>query len=896
MPTYERGISKKIVDSLADSKGRTMSRKFISALLAGAAIVALAANSTGALAADTQPASGQQVAQSAPPPSANTGDLEEIVVTARRREENLQSVPITIQALTGDDLIKNNIQTTSDLTHLIPALTSNQVSRDEQVFSVRGQGAGPAGSGAYPGVQVYFNEVPITSAPAKALGPGGGAGPGLFFDLDNVQVLEGPQGTLFGRNSTGGAILFTSKKPTNDYEGFVQTQFGNYGDKEVIAAINIPIIEDKVLLRLSGSRATRNGFTEQLGTGKDLDDRDYWAGRAELTIRPTEDIENTTVIDDFYSHTNGGSVIFDNFNPNGTLGAFYNTPGYYVWQFGGLHAQLAAASNYPPYQAELTAITNYLASHLGVTLSGYPSGSMTRILALQQALGIRQSVGGFTNLNTGPLDETTNYGVSNTTTWNITDDITVKNIFGFRQLKNLDRQDESGIGLPILGIITPNGLAYDVHQFTDEFQVQGKSFDEKLNWILGTFWYYNSNGGTQLQDSLVSLPGSVQNSFLVTQPIVSYINNNQDHSVAGFGQTTYDFGGLSDALAGLKLTTGYRYTWDFRSSTVESVNNTFAGVPGSCTGATTAAGQLPPSPANGNCVQAQDGAFHAGEYDLSLDYQADPDLLYYITSRRGYKSGGYNVALALYNPSEVTYHPEYVTDAEIGVKTQGSVFGMKTRFNVDYYHDWYENPQQQDLILAGTSTYLQATLNAGSGQVDGLEFNATVLPTKETEVDFNYAYAYGVLSTVPVSVPSQPTVGAPYAHEVRMGQLPQNKLSLTGRYHLPIPDTMGDLVFTTNYNYTSHYFTLQNADQEPGNRVDGFGLLNLSLDWSDVDGRPIDISLFGTNVLNRAYKAGDFTVYKLIGYDAAIYNEPAMYGVKLKFRWGPGIPGLFDKS
>ncbi len=868
-----------------------MSQRFIHFLLAGAATIALAASNTMATAADGQPAASAQVAQ-ATAPAANTGDLEEIVVTARRREENLQNVPITIQAMTGDDLIKNNIQTSTDLTHLIPALVSNQVARDEQVFSIRGQGAGPAGSGAYPGVQVYFNEVPITSAPAKALGPGGGAGPGLYYDLDNVQVLEGPQGTLFGRNSTGGAILFTSKKPTNDYEGFVQTQFGNYGDKEVTAAVNIPIVEDKVLLRVAGTRATRDGFTEQLQTGKDLDNRDYWAGRVALTIRPTDEIENVTVIDDFYSHTNGGSVIFNAFDPKGTLNTFYNVPGYYIWA-GGLFNELKNAGVNINY---LNSITAYLQSHLGVTLSGYPSGSLTKALALQQSLGIRQSVGGFNGLNSaGPLDETTNYGVSNTTTWNITDNITLKNIFGFRQLKNIQRNDETGTGLPVLGTLTQSGLAYDVHQFTDETQVQGKSFDEKLNWIVGSFWYYNSNGGTQLQDSLAAVPGSVMATLVIPAGEYSYINNNQDHSVAGFAQTTYDFSGLSPALEGLKLTTGYRYTWDFRSATDQSFNLSYSGAPIGCTGALVSA---PPSLANGYCVQTEDGAFHAGEYDLSLDYQASPDLLYYITSRRGYKSGGYNAALQLFNPSLVTYHPEYLTDVEIGAKTEGEILGMKTRFNADYYHDWYENPQEQDLIAAA-GTYLQATLNSGSGTVDGVEFNATVLPTKDTEVDFNYAYAYGVLSSVPVSATAFGTDGVgnqAYRHDVRMGQLPQNKFNLTGRYHLPIPDDLGDMTFTANWNYTSHYYTLQDADAEPGNKVAAYGLVNLSLDWNDVAGRPVDISLFGTNVLNRAFVAGDYTVYKLIGYNAAIYNEPAMYGVKLKLRWGPGVPGLFDKS
>ncbi len=899
-----------------------------SSVIAAAAVVAWATVDATAR-AQSQPSAGQQVAQAAPASVGNTGELEEIVVTARRREENLQSVPITIQAISAADLATNNIQTGSDLTHLVPALVSNQISRDEQVFSIRGQGPGPVGNGAYPGVQVYFNEVPVTAAPAKTLGPGGGAGPGVYYDLDSVQVLEGPQGTLFGRNSTGGAILFTSKKPDNDYEGYVQTQFGNYGDKEVQGAINIPIVEDKVLLRISGSRATRDGFTEQLGTGKDLDNRDYWAGRVALTIRPTDEIENTTIVDDFYSHTNGGSVIYDFYQPisqGGSLDLFYNLPS--TVSFGTVtgcaptllnplngcslvpgilsgkfiagtvaHLEsLGVPAGTALAEAQGYALGIAASTTLGKSLSGYPTGTLSRQLALQQALGIRQTVGGLNGLAAGPLDRTENYGVSNTTTWNVTDDLTIKNIFGFRQLKNLTRTDETGIGLPVLGIIPPNDLTFDVHQFTDEVQVQGKSFDEKLNWILGGFWYYNSNGGTTLQDSYYSLPGSLMSTLFVPTGLVSYINNNQDHSVAAFGQATYDFSDVSPTLNGLKFTAGYRYTWDFRSASYASFNLNDAGAATSCTSNLTPAGQLPPSAANGQCELAKDGAFHAGEFNLSLDYQATPDLLYYLTSRRGYKSGGFNAQVEGYDPAIVEYRPEYLTDVEIGAKTEMMVFGMKTRANIDFYHDWYENPQFQQLIEPVAGDYLEPTVNSGSGSVDGVELNATVLPTKATEVTFNYAYAYGVLSSVPISAIAI-TGNSAFAHNVPMGQLPQNKFSLTGKYHLPIPDTMGDLAFTANWNYNSHYYSAaQNADNEPGDRVDGYGLVNLSLDWNDVGGRPVDVSLYGTNVLNRSFVAGDYVVYKLIGYDARIYNEPAMYGVKLKLRWGPGVPSLFDKS
>src|SRR5471032_1038698 len=174
-------------------------------------------------------------------PSASSGGLEEIVVTARRKEEKLQSVPVAVTAFTSADIQNKQIESSSDLQHFVPSLMSSQQSRDEQVFYLRGQGPN-GGSGGSPGVIAYFSEVPFT-----------GSGPGIYFDLGNLQVLRGPQGTLFGQNTTGGAVLFEPMHPTNNYEGYVQMTLGNYNREGVEAAVNIPIIADKLLVRVAGA-------------------------------------------------------------------------------------------------------------------------------------------------------------------------------------------------------------------------------------------------------------------------------------------------------------------------------------------------------------------------------------------------------------------------------------------------------------------------------------------------------------------------------------------------------------------------------------------------------------------------------------------------------------------
>src|SRR5205807_2882367 len=163
--------------------------------------------------------------------------LEEIMVTARRREESLNSVPVAVTALTTEELRSKSIQTAEDLQNYVPSLNvSSSVTRDDYTFSLRGMGpTGGSGPGAVlagggTGVVAYFAEVPTS-----------GAGPGLFYDLESVQVAAGPQGTLFGKNTTGGVVIFVPKKPVSDFEGSVELGTGDYSMKTATTVLNAPL-------------------------------------------------------------------------------------------------------------------------------------------------------------------------------------------------------------------------------------------------------------------------------------------------------------------------------------------------------------------------------------------------------------------------------------------------------------------------------------------------------------------------------------------------------------------------------------------------------------------------------------------------------------------------------
>jgi iron complex outermembrane receptor protein len=769
-------------------------------------------------------------------PGASSGGLEEIVVTARRKEEKLQTVPVAITAFTPAAIEEKHIESGSDLQHYVPGLTSSQETRDEQVFYLRGQGPN-GGQGGSPGVVTYFAEVPFN-----------GSGPGIYFDLDNLQVLRGPQGTLFGRNTTGGAVLFEPKRPTNNFEGYVQAEFGDYNLHGEEGAINVPIVDDKLMVRAAFNIDQRDGFTHDYTTGKDLDNRDYWAFRLGVTWRPTDDFENYLVYDSLYSHTNGTGVVLQAIN--------------------GFRSPTNNASQ------ETTFVQTFC------SFEPAPCPIINQLLSNQAKVGPR---GTFTTPGLGGLDKTYSYGITDIAKYDLTDDIQVKNIFGYRVLKNLLRYDLDGMPLPVIDFITPNGWNLSNSQYSDELQFQGKSADGAFSWITGAFFeFLHPEGYTQAvlgTDSAAFPHGGI---LLPVQVIANAMGQNAlgpqgetQRSEALFLQGTYDFSKISDALEGLKFTAGARYSWDYHSNSnftstlvdLRPLNLSF----------------LPPflftkcAP----CIY-ENHTFQAPTWTGGFDYQVDPETLVYVKASRGFKSGGFNGAG---NPNfGIKYESEYVTDVEIGLKADWDIEGMKLRTNVDGFHDDYRNAQRSVGVLVQTvpapSPKSATTLVAnGDATIEGMEFEGTLLPFKGMELTASWTYIHARYDKFII-----PTVGdetdLPYPFT------PKNKFGFTARYQLPfIPEEAGDVFLQASYVHTGRvqYAT---SDIEPYGNEPGYGLTDLNVEWDNAFRQPIDVTFFMTNVTDNLVKLGNVGIYNSSGYVSGIYNEPQMWGFRVKYSFG----------
>jgi outer membrane receptor protein involved in Fe transport len=237
----------------------------------------------------------QAFAADAPEDEANAGNANDIIVSARRIEERLQDVPISVAVVNQDQLTKANISSADELVRIIPGLNvESRYSSETNAFAIRGFNQALRTTSS---VGTYFGEVVAPRGGAGAFPGGDGAGPGSLFDLQNVQVLKGPQGTLFGRNTTGGAVLLTPKKPTDQLEGYVQGSYGNYNMFQIQAVLNLPLAS-WARLRLGVDRQTRDGTQNNvsgIGPAK-LNDVDYYALRGSLVLDLSPDIENYTIV------------------------------------------------------------------------------------------------------------------------------------------------------------------------------------------------------------------------------------------------------------------------------------------------------------------------------------------------------------------------------------------------------------------------------------------------------------------------------------------------------------------------------------------------------------------------------------------------------------------------
>ncbi len=802
------------------------------------------------------PQKAEAVPQTAPTPRARRPMIEEVVVTAQRREESAQDVPISITVFDGKQLANANITNSADLAVYTPSLsTNNRFGADNATFSIRGftQELRTTAS-----VATYLAEV-VAPRGQSSQTSGDGAGPGVMFDLANVQVLKGPQGTLFGRNTTGGAVLLVPNKPKDEYEGYVELSGGEWGMFRQQGVVNVPVSEN-FKFRLGIDRNERDGHLNNIsGIGaKELGSVDYISGRLSTVWNVSEDVENYTIFSYIDSESTGYSSQLYACNPN------YIGPDFFLLFSGALQSE-----------------------------------------SCQQQLNRQQAAGqnGFYDVVStikSPMTNIQEKRLINTLTWNINDDVTLKNILAYAHLHTENGSDIFGtqfryalLGVPLdpnpgrefktgVSVANPNIPVTSQETYVAELQLQGNSFDSALQWQGGVYWensrpdgFSGNNSAGLISCNMASLEGDpsgfncydplggVVGGVLVQEYKTEYLNR------AVYTQGTWNFSDQWSATAGL------RYTWDRTEG--YGVKTRYSWL---------LATPLAPT----RTVSEPQTSSKAPTGLLELDWKPFEGQMIYAKYLRGYRQG--NVILAA-DPGVDTFEPEKVDTYELGIKTQ---FGgpIPGRFNLAVFYNDFTNQQLQLGYISAASLQTTTIVNAGKSRIQGIEGEAffqlhervtfalsfsvldTELLEQEDQTD-RVGDAGGFLARASVTPIADVGDELPYApKQTYVGSL---------NWRLPVPDSLGDMDLGVTYSHIGEQRSAASSSG-PFGMLPAFELLNANFTWGRIFNSPMDLVVFGTNILNEEYTTYTSGTYNLLAYESRAVGTPRIVGARLRYNFG----------
>ena len=601
-------------------------------------------------------AAQEQVSQ---PAAANdAGQVEDIVVTAQRRSERLQDVPVSVTALSSDTITKQRIVTASDLANVVPNLQSvSTVGDTTPIFALRGISMSDYSLNQASPVATYYDEV--YKGNFALLGV-------ALYDLDRVEVLRGPQGTLYGKNTTGGAVNLIAAKPQFTASGALSAGYGNYDRFESAGFINTALGQ-KVAVRLAFTFARADGTLKNLSLGQgDLNAVREYGMRLSLRYEPTADAEFILRLSTSLHNPNNYGIIAQ--------------PG----QFGiggGVYSALNAAD-----------------PSLNPLSDDFRTG-----------LGQRELTSDFT-----PKRRNRTYAAALTSSFRLNDGLQLVSVSSWDRGTLLNEEDTDGSALRALSILYRDRAT----QLTQDLRLVSDG-DGLFEYTFGGFFGYekvfNATDLLAYQDIDFNLDGALDfNDCLTAGPLAGcQLKNQFDQkrwSWAAYADTSYALGG------GFKLRGGLRYSHD--AGRQYAFVSTLAGSDG-----VPLANLIPGNPANLEATTSQ--RFSKGNVSgkIGIDYLHGGNLLYGSYSR-GYRASSF-AAQAFFDPSELTIaRPEKVDSFEAGFKLD--LAGRRLRLNGAGFYYRYRDQQFIDVNPDGT----QALLNLPRSRLFGAEVELVAKPTR----------------------------------------------------------------------------------------------------------------------------------------------------------------------
>jgi len=746
-------------------------------------------------------------------------ETQEIIVTAQRREESLSKVPVSVSAFDAEVLQTRSVTSEQDLAALVPGLIVKSGQNSNQIsFTLRGQTLDPF-SGSSPAVLTYINDAPLSAGNTAT----------AFFDLSSVQVLKGPQGTLFGRNATGGAVLYETAKPGSVYGGYLTVRGGERNWIQVQGAVDLPI-SDAVRIRVAGDYSKQDGYITNANTGSTLGDTDALSGRVTLVIEPSAGFKMTTVAQ--YSDFGGSE------------GA------------GGLYSYHACGETNNGYKLTDTLDCVYgLNSPFAPTLGDGPMGDGTWPGAVPGYLAWQQANPYKVWLSYDLPHKAHTAFVTNTTELELGDDIVLKNIFSYADafartpgiltgspFGGLNLYNRSGLGNG-----PPGGEEFSTKALSDELQLQGTA--GRLSYIVGAYYSWSRKNEY--------IPVIVGSELPVPLGDIAYYYTADDESKALFAQLSYD---VTDALT---VTAGGRYTW-------EKVG--LRQRPGSLFNLT------------GDTPLKQEANLEDPSWTFSIQYQINPDNMVYFAQRGSFRAGGFNGAVVPFNDTNF-FDNETTYDFELGYKFNGYLGNVPASFNVAAYRQIVKDAQHSVYALvAGNPAAF--TLNVPEKRIQGVEFDGDFKLSEWLEIGFSGAYTDAKFTKNIVDLSSATGVPGFTIPFDTYTDAPKWAGSVFAEIGLPVPENVGEVKFRADaFGQTKTYFSNNEGSITPRTQLPGYVTVDLRLSWADVMGSNLTIAAFAKNIFDELYYNSGYVEGAAGGFNTAIWGEPQTFGAEVTYRF-----------
>jgi iron complex outermembrane receptor protein len=784
---------------------------------------ALTAGSVLALAAGAAVA---QTVEAAPEvSSADSGGLQEIVITAQKRSENLQSVPVSVTALTAAQLAETKMDTPSALAAQIPNLQVGGVNGEgSPIFSLRGVSMFDYSLNQSSPVASYIDEVYKGNVVLFGV---------EMYDLERIEVLRGPQGTLYGKNSTGGAINFITRDPTFNTEADLKIGAGNYARREAEGAFQAGLVPDKLAVRVAFTYTKVGGFMQNILPGyPNMEGVDQWGTRITLLYNISDTLTAHVRLSKSRQNPIDYAIIAGNIAPGGVGGV-----GYYRTSDGTATGTPLAndqvAQNYTPDRvqsneaAELTLDWKLNDSYAVKSITSWDEGSLfnpdntdgapLNLFKIPYYGGTRQVTQDLrlTSTSGGPFEFIGGAYYQHEMIYNSTEN----------QLFNLDSNDYTTCEAASFGA----GQGYAIGSLLNGGCRYYNSFDQIRN-----SWAAYTDGSYAL-GSLLKVRAGLRYTHenAIQKNALDQLRGSNDVPIANlgfFGQQTGPFGDYFGPALALPGSAGYAAT----------VNQT-----------------------RSQALHNKAVTGHAG-----LDITPTKDSLLYVSYSRGFRAGAFN-AQFLFSPADfTTVKPETIDSVEAGFKT--AWLDNRLQVNGAVFHYQYKNQQIIDVRPDGE----QPLINLPKSKIDGGELEIVTRPVRSLTVRAGLGFLDAKIQSGAIAGYSITVDGH------KLPEAPDFSGTLAADWTaLSVP--AGQLVLHLDGSYASkQYFELANE-----NRIaqQAYGLLNGRLAWHDPDDR-WELGVWGNNITDRFYLTNAYDLQAL-GFDYLHRGLPREFGVDASYHF-----------